>query len=237
MKLVTLFALSLSMASIGSAGRSHSFRHRQLHQKRDATLGATFTWGDPDDGTSPGVILENKSAQSESYFFFDNISNGDGTADPNFNAPSKYITMPPGLTAFVSLDSSFKGRVQRGTQLPATWVEFQLAASNDKGAHGDISLEQGYDGPATIASTEPGNTSSGGFTNEILPGAPSGAIVNKPDGTPALGSTMGNWAAGPNKDAINWENEQVGQSKAYITGGTGVPDVSSSNQRLRVAFY
>ena len=53
----------------------------------------------------------------------------------------------------------------------------------------------------------------------------------------ALASTVGNWMAGPNQAAIEWERKMVGQEKAYITGGTGVPDVASRNQVLAVDFY
>jgi hypothetical protein len=88
------------------------------------------------------------------------------------------------------LDSSFKGRVQRGSQIPATWAEFQVAATNG-GAWGDISLEQGYDGPALIGPTDHVNTGWGGFTNDAFQGAPAAAYQNKSDG-PALGSTLGN---------------------------------------------
>ena len=48
---------------------------------------------------------------------------------------------------------------------------------------------------------------------------------------------MGNWMGGPNQAAIEYERKVVGQEKAYITGGTGVPDVASKNQVLAVEFY
>ena len=48
---------------------------------------------------------------------------------------------------------------------------------------------------------------------------------------------MGNWMGGPNQAAIEYEKKVVGQEKAYITGGTGVPDVASHNQVLAVDFY
>lgn len=62
-------------------------------------------------------------------------------------------------------------------------------------------------------------------------------MVKRPDGQVALASTVGNWMAGPNQAAIEWERKMVGQEKAYITGGTGVPDVASRNQVLAVDFY
>lgn len=148
----------------------------------------------------------------------------------------KSVALAPGALAFVSLPASFKGRVQRGTQQPATWAEFQLDASNDHGAHGDISLEQGCDGAATIRSTD-GSNREGGFTNDVLTGAPKDALRKKPNGEEAIASTMGNWLGGPNQAAIKWLNEKVGQKKAYIVGGTGTPDVASKNQELAIDFY
>jgi hypothetical protein len=186
----------------------------------------------------PGVTLTNAASYSQTFYFYNNIANGDGTGVPNFDTPFQApTTVDPGQTAFVSLPTSFKGRVQRGAvSVPATWAEFQVSASNDNHAHGDISVEQGCDGASTIASTD-GTNVAGGFTNDVLINAPAAAIQNKPDGTKALASTMGNWMGGPNQAAIDWLNSQVGQSKAYITGGTGVPDIASSNNVLAITFY
>jgi hypothetical protein len=68
----------------------------------------------------PGIILTNKSKKDESYFFYDNYWNGNGTAGANFDHPLKSIKLAPGAQSFVSLPVTFKGRVQRGTTLPAT---------------------------------------------------------------------------------------------------------------------
>lgn len=70
-----------------------------------------------------------------------------------------------------------------------------------------------------------------------MTGAPAAAIKNKPDGTRAIASTEGNWMGGPNQAAIDYLNKVVGQSKAYIKGGTGVPDVASKNNRMAVVMY
>lgn len=165
-----------------------------------------------------------------------NYRNGNGTAGANFTHPLKSITVSPNGRTFVSLPASFKGRVQRGTTIPATWAEFQLDASNDHAAHGDISLEQGCDGAATISSTD-GSKRSNGFTEDILKDAPAAAIFKKPDGEKVLASTMGNWMGRANQAAIEYEKKVVGQEKVYITGGTGVPDVASHNQVLAIDFY
>ena len=184
----------------------------------------------------PGIILGNKSHHEQTYYFYDNFWNGNGTAGANFDHPLTSKTLAPGSTTFVSLPETFKGRVQRGTQLPATWAEFQISASNDGAAHGDISLQQGCDGAATISATD-GSGRSNGFSHDILTGAPNAAVVKKPDGTKALATTVGNWMSGPNQAAIDYERKVVGQKRAYITGGTGTDDVASKNKCLAVDFY
>ncbi|KAL1302392.1 hypothetical protein AAFC00_002793 [Neodothiora populina] len=188
--------------------------------------------GNEDNGKAPGILLSNKSKQEETYFFFDNYWNGNGTAGANFDHPLKSVKVAAGHTTFVSLATSFKGRVQRGKLIPATWAEFQIEASNDHKAHGDISVEQGNDGPATISSTD-GTNVSGGFTTPI--NAPPAAFVTRSDGKRVIASTMGNWMGGPNEAAIKAQ-ESI-KHKAYVQGGTGVPDIASANKRLAVHFY
>ncbi|MCJ1280429.1 hypothetical protein MMC21_008257 [Puttea exsequens] len=184
----------------------------------------------------PGIVLANKSAKPCTYFFYDNFWNGNGTAGANFTHPLKSTHVNPGKTIFVSLPANFKGRLQRGTQIPATWVEFQLDASNDHSAHGDISLEQGCDGAATIAATD-GSKRINGFVKDVVTGAPAGALGRRGDGVKVLASTMGNWMGGPNRAAVEWLEREVGAGKVYVTGGTGVMDVASRNQVLAVEMY
>lgn len=115
-------------------------------------------------------------------------------------------------------------------------MEFQLAAANGTGAWGDISLEQGYDGPAMIRSLD-GSNYGNGFTN-ILSGAPAAAVaVRAQDGVRTLTSTAGNWLGGPNQAAIEYEKRVVGQKKAYIVGGEGTSVVNSKNKRMAVDFF
>ncbi|OCL06265.1 hypothetical protein AOQ84DRAFT_223998 [Glonium stellatum] len=190
---------------------------------------------EPNHG-GPGIILTNKSSRETAYFFYDNYWNSDGTAGANFDHPLKSIKLKPGTSSFISLPERFKGRVQRGTFIPATWVEFQIKASNDGAAHGDVSLEQGCDGAATIASTD-GTKRLNGFTHDIIKDAPAAAMVKRQDGVQVLASTMGNWMAGPNHAAIDYENKVVGQKRAYISGGTGTDDVASHNNCFAVDMY
>lgn len=184
----------------------------------------------------PGVHLVNKSKKVETYYFFNNYWNGNGTAGANFDHPENPTTLKPEEETFVALPESFKGRVQRGKLIPATWAEFQVAADNDHKAWGDISLEQGYDGPAMIRAAD-GSKQANGFTNEILAGAPAAAKQKRSDGVECIASTMGNWMGGKNQAAIDYEKKVVGQTKAYIEGGAGTHVVSSKNKILIIEFY
>ena len=183
----------------------------------------------------PGIVLTNKSGKKESYAFYDNYWNGNGTAGANFDHPHPIVDLQAGESKWISLPKTFKGRVQRGEHLPATWAEFQVAADDGK-AWGDISLQQGCDGAATIRPTD-GGKAVGGFTEDICSHAPEDACVRKANGVKALQTTVGNWASGPNQAAIKWEMQHVGQQKAYIVGGSGTTVVQSSNKCLAVDFY
>ncbi|ROV94558.1 hypothetical protein VMCG_08168 [Cytospora schulzeri] len=155
----------------------------------------------------------NKSKKEETYYFFNNYWNDNGTAGPNFDHPEKPTHLQPGASTFVALPASYKGRVQRGKLIPATWVEFQLSADYDHKAWGDISLEQGYDGPAMIRATD-GGGGANGFMFDILPKAPAAARQKRSDGVECIASTMGNWLGGKNQVAIEYEKGVVGQKKA-----------------------
>ncbi|KAH0547709.1 hypothetical protein FGG08_000198 [Glutinoglossum americanum] len=187
--------------------------------------------------TGPGILVNNKGSVLTEYCFFNNIWNGDGTAGPNFDNPDTCVSVAPGSGKFVPLAPSFKGRVQRGKTIPSTWGEFQLAASNDNKAHGDISIEQGCDGAVTIKSTD-GTNQVAGFTVDLLTGAPDAAtMIRQSDGARVLASTMGNWLAPANGAAASWAASKIDASKTYIVGGTGVGDVSSANQAFEFDFY
>ncbi|KAF2108436.1 hypothetical protein BDV96DRAFT_652689 [Lophiotrema nucula] len=166
--------------------------------------------------SGPGIDLTNSSQRECEYVFYDNFWNGNGEAGANFDHPLKSIKLQPGESQFVDLPITFK--------------------DNDHAAHGDISLQQGCDGAATIASTD-GSNRSNGFTEDVVSGAPDAAIRNKPNGERATDTTVGNWNGGPNQAAIDYLNQIVRQERAYILGGTGVPDVASSNNRLAVVMY
>lgn len=116
-------------------------------------------------------------------------------------------------------------------------MEFQLKAANDGAAHGDISVQQGNDGPATISSTDGSRQPTGGFKQPLVHKAPAAARVKRPgDGVEVLASTMGNWMGPPNKAAIDYQRPLIGKT-TYVVGGTGVPDVAARNHRFSVDFH
>ncbi|TRX95651.1 hypothetical protein FHL15_003609 [Xylaria flabelliformis] len=208
---------------------------KQMAQAAEAVEFMTATAAAPGP-SGPGILLTNKSAKKNTYFFYDNFWNGNGTAGANFDHPLKHVDVGPNQTVHVPLSLAFKGRVQRGDQQPATWAEFQVKASNDGRAHGDISVQQGCDGAVTVASTD-GTNVSNGFVKDIVKGAPAAALDKKPNNEKVLASTEGNWKGPGNQAAIDWCYKQLGHDKAYIKGGTGVPDVASKNNCLHFTFY
>lgn len=155
--------------------------------------------------SGPGIVLNTN--QQQTYAFYNNFWNGNGTAGPNFDHPEPTGGVKADDPTFFSLAETFKGRVQRGTQLLATWVEFRVAAF-DGAAHGDIGLEQGCDGVATVNATNESGQSNGS-TDEVLSAAPEPAVQYKPDGTKALATTMGNWMSGPNEATVDYLNQVV----------------------------
>ncbi|KAL8807158.1 MAG: hypothetical protein Q9182_000840 [Xanthomendoza sp. 2 TL-2023] len=215
-----------------STDASSSGMHQHVEESESLTASSAAAAPKPDGRV--GIDLHNNSNKACTYYFYDNYWNGNGTAGANFDHPLKNQHLAPHTSHFVPLPASFKGRVQRGQLIPATWVEFQCEASNDHFAHGDISLQQGCDGAATIKGTE---GTVGGFVKDIITHAPKEAKVTRKDGVVCLGSTMGNWMAGPNEAAAAWEMKEVGQRKAYIKGGSGTDDIMSKTRRFEVVFY
>lgn len=195
----------------------------------------------------PGFWLMNKASEEGTYYYFNNNGNGCGTGDPNFKFPDQSVTLQPGELKFIPMDIQSKGRWQKGPKeapspddwwniyMKATWVEAQLTTNpdcpnHDGGAHGDVSLQVGYDVPAVIHGTMPGSASNG-FTTPI--NIPDGAgSVSRPDGSKALDG-KGNAAAVAVLNAID------GLSKKAYVGDSwmGVPDVASSNNILAIDFY
>lgn len=200
----------------------------------------------------PGIMLSNKGSKEQEFYFFKNTRNGNAWADPSFKDPDPEVpavTVGPGETKYVKIASSWKGRVQRGKEQPATWGEFQLQDTDNDGrqadgaAHGNISLIQGCDGAAEIASTD-GTNVRNGITKDCREGAPPAAIEKKPDGLTTLGRLVQNWeGSNINPAAVTWAMNNIDGTKAYMLGpdgkaaSSGVPDIASKNNCLEFDFY
>ena len=188
--------------------------------------------------SNPGVDLTNASDAEATYYFCNNVSNGDGTADPGIPCASQVtsVVVKPQETQPVTLDTSFKGRVVRSTDMPATWVEVQIKA-DDGNAWGDVSLQPGCDGAATVAPTDGGSSATVGFTDsDIVSNAPDGAKTLRDDNVTVIATP---WSEGTvlNQDAVDYLKSTVGDTKAYIDNTYGTNVAVSSNNRLAVVMY
>ncbi|CAF9938178.1 hypothetical protein IMSHALPRED_000695 [Imshaugia aleurites] len=194
-----------------------------------------------------GILLSNSGA-TKSFTFW--------TSADYTRTLLKSVTVNSGDTQFVPLDDGWTGTVQRGEYLPATWVEVNMAPTL---AWGDISLQQGCDGGATLSSTTDGT--SQGFTENINedPDVPADALFDPAtqgtqcypgdqcttSATNVLDTTTGNyWAPkAPNMASNNYIMGKLGGStealqKAFI--GTAdvntTPQVTTSNNCFAVNF-
>lgn len=195
-----------------------------------------------------GILLTNSGA-TKSFSFWSNNADYSRTKLKN-------VTVNSGETQFVSLNNGWAGTVQRGESLPATWVELNMVGT----AWGDVSLQQGCDGGATLSSTTGGTTQ--GFTENIneRSNVPAAAFFNpKTQGSPCWGTgqcttsatnvldtTTGNWWApqAPNMASNDYimsalGGETTALQKAFIGPGDSntTPQVTSSNNCMAVTFY
>lgn len=84
----------------------------------------------PTDCPGIGILITNLDNKYTEFNFYDNFWNGNGEAGANFNEPDPKTVVNQGETVFVPLDTSFKGSVRRGWNLPSTWAEFQVQADD-----------------------------------------------------------------------------------------------------------
>lgn len=188
--------------------------------------------------SNPGVDITNASGSDATYYFCNNISNGDGTADPGLPCTDQVasVTLQPNQSKAVTLPTSFKGRVVRSTDMPATWVEVQVMA-DDGNAWGDVSLQTGCDGAATVAPTDGGSSATVGFSDtDIVANAPDSAKTTRVDGVSVIATP---WSMGTilNADAVDYLKRVVGVAKAYIDNTSQTDVAVSSNNRLAVVMY
>lgn len=189
-------------------------------------------------GSDPGVDLTNASDKETTYFFCNNLANGDGWADPGMLCEDLVtkVAVKPSQTASVSLGADFKGRIVRATDAPTTWVELQIVA-DDGNAWGDVSLQAGCDGAATVAPTDDGGSHLVGFKDRgVVSGAPEGATTLGSDGETVIAAP---WSKDRiiNQEAADYLKNRVGVKKAYIDNLSGTDVAVSSNNRLAVVMY
>lgn len=186
--------------------------------------------------SNPGVDITNASGSEATYYFCNNISNGDGTADPGLPCTDQVasVTLQPNQSKAVTLPTSFKGRVVRSTDMPATWVEVQVMA-DDGNAWGDVSLQTGCDGAATVAPTDGGSSATVGFSDtDIVANAPDSAKTTRADGVGVIATP---WSMGTILNAVDYLKRVVGVAKAYIDNTSQTDVAVSSNNRLAVVMY
>lgn len=211
--------------------------------------------------SNPGVDIVNAGSSSQTFYFCENVSNGDGTADPGFTSEASSsgdsslpagcaslvtsVSVAPLQTAAVALDPSFKGRVARTTDTPATWVELQIQNTDDAATcgnmcgygWGDVSLQMGCDGAATVAPAD-GTGETVGFTEDVVSGAPSDATTTRGDGATVIKAPWYDGAA-LSQSAIGYLIESVpgGAQSVYINNTFGTSVAASANNRFLVTFY
>ncbi|KAK0725066.1 hypothetical protein B0H67DRAFT_480548 [Lasiosphaeris hirsuta] len=193
--------------------------------------------GDFDDG-GPGVIMHDldytNRRQPHFYFFYENNQD---------DHPWKYTVLQPGAQIFISVCPTFAGRIVRGN--PAynlnssiqhnlgTWVEISWEAPPSTRSWGDVSLLEGCDGAALLASTD-GSGVITGFSINILTGAPYAALASKSDGSVVLAKTVGDEA---NFEATQYELGLLDPTTQAFIVQSYKPVIVTTNGRWDLTVY
>lgn len=206
--------------------------------------GAATAASIPPRGSSPGVNIWNMGSSKQTFYFCNNAANGDGTADPGFtkgtSGCSKLVTsvaLAPSKSTTVALATTFSGRIARSTDTPSTWVEVQFQSGGT--AYGDVSLEIGCDGAATVGPAPGGGSAEVvGFSKpaDIVKSAPKGTTETRKDGVKVISAPFSEGKV-TNKAAADYLEKVVGNKMAYITTTSGTDITQSSNNQLNVKFY
>ena len=189
-----------------------------------------------------GIYITSGGSGTQTYTVF-----GGGKTYAINSQPYHSITLASGNSAPITLPANFDGHVQRGGLLPATWVELNMVPG---AADGDVSLEIGCDGPATVqASTISGGGKPPvfGFSKDIISKAPANAFFNPAN--PAgenLGGTLTKSrrvldATGTDKvingNTLKYEQSVLSQSQVYLFGGAGTNQAIASDNCILITFY
>lgn len=193
--------------------------------------------------TGTGLYITNKGSGPQTFTVFQ------GRYSINSD-PYTSVTIAARSSSPVTLSVGFIGHVQRGTLLPATWVELNMV---DGAADGDVSLEIGCDGAVQVqASPVAGNLNPpvfGFYDPTLFTKAPADAFFNPANPTHEnLGGTLtkahgvldatGTIATGViNQATLNYEQSVLAQSAEYLWGGSGTGQAQASNNCLLITFY
>ncbi|PSR88632.1 hypothetical protein BD289DRAFT_482021 [Coniella lustricola] len=200
----------------------------------------------PPRDSSPGVNIWNMASSKQTFYFCNNAANGDGTADPGFTSGTSgcsnlvtSVAVAPSASTTVALATTFSGRIARSTDTPATWVEVQFQSGGT--AYGDVSLEIGCDGAATVGPASGGGSAEVvGFSTpgDIVSAAPSGSTETRADGVKVISAPYSEGKV-TNQAAADYLEKAVpgGNKMAYITTTSGTDVTQSSNNQLNVKFY
>lgn len=189
-------------------------------------------------GGASGLYITNSGSGSQTFTVYQ--GKWSITSDPYTTK-----TLASGGSAVVTLPSGFVGHVQRGTLLPATWVELNMVAG---AAWADVSLEIGCDGAATVQA-DALDAPMFGFSATDFPdffkNAPSDAFYNPASGanyggtmttaTNVLDATGDNTVI--NQHTLTYEQGVLKQSNAYLIGGSGTNGAVASDNCLLITFY
>ncbi|KAI1117569.1 hypothetical protein F5Y14DRAFT_403128 [Nemania sp. NC0429] len=188
------------------------------------------TTGDDEDG--PGFyITNNDNSSAVKYFLYENSRD---------EHPWKYLSLPVGTTAFVSVCKTWQGRVVRGVPEVnldgkvhnlGTWFKSSIGPNGSM--WGDISFQEGCDGGGSIAATD-GSYAMHKCYEDLLTGAPPKALVTKQTGTKVLAKTVGD---APNQAARDWELSKCNASEVWINENRDGPVIKSANGILEFVFY
>ncbi|KAI1851734.1 hypothetical protein JX265_010968 [Neoarthrinium moseri] len=236
------FSKASTLTAVGclsSLGLSVSLpvQERQIVYCGDGNTPAFATTGDAEGG--PGFYITNNDVDANVKYFI--IENSRDTH------PWKYLDIPIGTRAFVSVCSTFQGRIQRGNpsvQLDGnahtlgTWVE---ASVDSTGAmYGDISFLEGCDGGAALGTTDGTNLVRGCTAANLLTGAPAAALITNDYGNAILDVTIDKPNRAYNAAARAWElsvcdaaqvwiDDPNYNAGAIIRSGTGTFEVVFTN--------
>ncbi|KAI1383895.1 uncharacterized protein F4822DRAFT_417939 [Hypoxylon trugodes] len=234
--IITTLLLAAVSAMPSSILHHRHHRHRHMVTRRDpgnCSTQAQDANSDADSG-GPGLKITNGDTQSRCFFAYENSCD---------EIPLKYISIGIGETKFLSLPSSFQGRIVRGAEnvnldgsphLLGTWLE--ITFDNSQKGYADVSLIRGCDGAVTVASLD-GSGANTGFNDEgILIGAPEAAYAVNDEGVKVIAATEGQQSVvvpAPRDYLVS----KIGYGKAYIDDYHDNPVICSSNRRFGATFY